>query len=353
MISSHLRSLPLFFLLACLLQPLTSSNLPSGYLYVGYFATWEEKSTTTASKTLLANLPSYVNIVNLSFMKPDTSYSGGLDISDCGFDFPYDGSVLQDAITALKKKNPNTKILVSVGGGTASLTSWSSLNEAAIAQFVADFDLDGVDIDFEPSDPQCVFSGGTVSCQTDAQFLDIVTRFRAVLPSPNLLTIAASGVGAYGQGDFVNSEPSWSGCGVTVNVLLSTAGKTLDIVNIMSYDVDIPPYSPKEALRAFQSIFDGKITLGLEIYPEADGDHKLTIAEVDSLAASVLQRKAGGLMLWHLQKSPTGTISASNPDADLVGKEICKKLDLDDCSGSLMGRLGFWSVLVLLVLYLW
>ncbi len=347
-------SLPLLFLLACLLQPLTSSNLPSGYLYVGYFATWTEKSTTTASKTLLANLPSYVNIVNLSFMKPDVTYAGDLDISGTGMDLPYDGSVLQDALAALRKKNPKAKILISVGGGTASLSSWSSLNEAAIAQFVADFDLDGVDIDFEPSDPQCTFSGGAVSCQTDAQFLDIVTRFRAVLPSPNLLTIAASGVGAYGQGDFVNSQPAWSGCGVTVNLLLSTVGKTLDIVNIMSYDVDIPPYSPKEALRAFQSIYDGKIVLGLEIYPEADGDHKLTISEVDSLADYVIKRKAAGLMIWHLHKTPTGTISASNPDPDLVGKEVCKKFDmLDDCSSSLMGKLGLWSILALLMLYLW
>jgi len=344
--------LPLFLLFITLLQPLTSSNLPSGNLYVGYLASWDEVSTTTYSKTILANLPSYVNIVNLSFMKPDVSYTGNLDISNTGLDFPYTGQVLKDAITSLKKKNPNTRVLISIGGGTA--TGWGSLNEAAIAQFVTDFNLDGVDIDFEPSDPQCTFTGGNVACQTDAQFLDIVTRFRNEFPQPTLLTIAASGIGAYGQGDFVNSEPSWSGCGVTVNLLKSTVGKTLDIVNIMAYDVDIPPFSPKESLRSFQSIYTGKVVLGLEIAPEASGNHKLTISEVDSLADYVLKQKAAGLMLWHLTKTPGGTISNSNPDAALVSKEICKKLSLaQECSGNLMTRLSFWAMMVLFMLYLW
>jgi len=285
-------------------------------------------------------------------MKPDATYTGNLDISNTGLEFPYSGSVLKDAIAALKKKNSNTRVLISIGGGTA--TGWGSLNEAAIAKFIIDFGLDGADIDFEPSDPQCTFSNGNVACQTDAQFLDIVTRFRNVLPQPTILTIAASGVGAYGQGDFVNSQPSWSGCGVTVNLLKSTVGKTLDIVNIMAYDVSQPPFSPKEALRAFQSIYSGKVVLGLEIAPEADGGHKLTLSEVDSLADYVLKQKAAGLMLWHLTKTPEGAISNSNPDAALVSKEVCKKLSLaQECSGSLVTRLSFWAMLVLFMLYLW
>jgi len=333
-------SLPLLFLLLCFLQPLTSSNLPSGNLFVGYFASWAEKPAITAAKTTLVNLPAYVNVVNLSFMKPDVQYSGDLNISNTGLKFPYKGSILQNAITVLKKKNPETKILISIGGGSATLASWNSLNEAAIAQFIIDFGLDGADIDFEPSDPKCTFNNGNVSCQTDAQFLDIITRFRAVLPQPYLLTIAASGIGAYGQGDFVNSKPHWSGCGVTVNLLLSDVGKTLDLVSIMAYDVNQPPYNPKEALKAFQSIYKGKVVLGLEVPPEGAGNHTLTIQEVDALADYVFEQRADGLMLWHLQKSPGGTISASNPDAELVGKEICKKFDLKDCKASVISQVS-------------
>jgi len=331
--------LPHLLLFIAILQPLASCKLPSGNLYVGYFASWAESSATTGSKATLANIPSYVNIINLSFMKPDVTYTGNLDISKTGLKFPYNGKILREAIAILKKKNPNTKVLISVGGGT--YISWGLLNETAIAQFVEDFDLDGVDIDFEPSDPRCVFYNGNVACQTDAQFLDIVTRFRTVFPQPTLLTIAASGIGAYGQGDFVKSKPHWSGCGVTVNLLLSDVGKTLDIVNIMAYDVSQPPYNPKEALRAFQSIYSGKVVLGLEIAPEGAGNHTLTLSEVSSLADYVLQEKAAGLMLWHLQKTPGGTISDSNPDASLVSKEICKKLSLaQDCGSNVITKLS-------------
>jgi chitinase len=59
--------------------------------------------------------------------------------------------VIKAAIARLKTRNPNTKVLVSVGGATYS--NWKRLNVKAIRKFVKTFGLDGVDVDFEPTNP--------------------------------------------------------------------------------------------------------------------------------------------------------------------------------------------------------
>src|SRR5579883_426299 len=122
-------------------QPASSS------LFVGYFETWDPDYQTDGTKTTLGNLPGYVNVVNLAFMKPDATYrKGSLNYAGTGLEFNYaTGAVLQQAIAYLHQQHPGTKVLVSVGG--ADYTNWQGLNVQAIADFVTDFGLDGVDID--------------------------------------------------------------------------------------------------------------------------------------------------------------------------------------------------------------
>lgn len=55
--------------------------------------------------------------------------------------------MVKGAIALLKRRNPRTRVLVSVGGAT--YTAWDRLNATAISAFVRQFGLDGVDVDYE------------------------------------------------------------------------------------------------------------------------------------------------------------------------------------------------------------
>jgi hypothetical protein len=95
------------------------SGTPSDRLLVGYFQTWSEHWAAEGSATTLAHLPSYVNVVNLAFLRPDTSYAAGsLSLGGTGVDLPYDGPTLKAAVAALHANHPNTKVYISVGGAT-------------------------------------------------------------------------------------------------------------------------------------------------------------------------------------------------------------------------------------------
>lgn len=99
---------------------------------VAYFQSWSEKWSDEPKKLQLANIASYVNMVIVSFLKPDATYEGGNKLSGTGLDFSGDGVVVKDAIAYLKSKNPNTKVLVAVSGATcqnfAALNTSSSLS---------------------------------------------------------------------------------------------------------------------------------------------------------------------------------------------------------------------------------
>lgn len=236
----------------------------------GYFQTWSDRWAATGSGTTLAKLPSYINVVILSFMQPGASYkAGSMSLSGTGISTSYDGSVLKQAIAALKSKNPNTRVLVAVGGAT--YPNFADFRASSITAFVNDFGLDGVDIDYEPSSPSCSSSGGRVSCPTDAEQVGVVKKMRAAMPRPKTLSLAAFHVGAYGEGSFASSKPITSYTGISLAPLKNASAKAaLDLLNVMSYDAG-PTYRPREALRAYQHYFGGKIAMGIEVPPEAWG----------------------------------------------------------------------------------
>ena len=291
-----------------------------GKLFVGYYQTWSDGWKANGADTALAHLPAYVNVVNLSFAKPDMSYSAGsLSLGGTGIDTPYDGPTLKAAVTALHQSHPGTKVMLSVGGAT--YTGWSGFNASAVASFVKDFGLDGADLDYEPANPACSQSGGVVSCPSDAEYVGVVNAMRAALPKPYWVSIAGFSVGAYGEGQWAAAPPASSYAGLSLAVL-KQAGSALDLVNVMSYDAG-PSYSPTQALQAYQHYFSGKITMGIEVPPEAWGGHVTTLAEIDTLAAAVNASGAAGLMLWSIQKPGP---------AQQFATEMCNKLALGGCS---------------------
>ncbi|KAL4447578.1 hypothetical protein ABPG75_004797 [Micractinium tetrahymenae] len=306
--------------------PLPPSPPGPPYLYGGYYESWSDAWRSSAANSRLATLPSYVNAVYISFMQPDATYTGGATWSGTGIQFSSDASVVKGAIALLKQKNPRTKVLVAVGGAT--YTNWAGMNTASIAKFVQEFGLDGVDIDYEPTSAGCAFppAVAAVKCAIDAEFIDVVTKLRAALPRPYLLSSAVWSIGAYGQGAWVNSQPQGDHTGQSVN-MLKAVGDKLDILNVMSYDAS-NAFNAKEAYDAYRSLFKGQILMGVEVPPEAWGGHVITVPEAQDLTAYVMAHGGDGMMIWSLQKSGT-------PSAQTLSTTICNTLGMGSCSDPL------------------
>jgi chitinase len=315
---------------------------PARHRFAGYYGIYAEQVPTpnpTGADTPLAKLPGYVNIVNVAFMRPDASYSAGsFQLAGTGVEPAYwavtgAGQILRDAITELHRKNPDTKVMISVGGAT--YFNWATFNPGAIAAFVNDMGFDGVDLDYEPGDASvhCTQTMGKVSCLSDKTFVDLITRMRASLPRPKLLSIAAWSVGAFGEDKWVDAQPPSAFRGMALALLRSSAGPLLDWVNVMSFDAG-PTYNPVEALEAYQHYFCGQVLMGVEVPPEAWGGHVYTIPEVRALADAVIAHKGGGMMMWELHKPGGGT--DNNPSAQMMATAVCEKLGLGNCNEALI-----------------
>ena len=315
---------------------------PARHRFAGYYGIYAEQVASpnpTGSDTPLAKLPAYVNIVNVAFMRPDAVYSAGsFKLTGTGVEPAYwavagSGQILRDAITELHRKNPDTKVMISVGGAT--YFNWTGFNPDAIAAFVGDMGFDGVDLDYEPGDASvhCTQSMGKVTCLSDKTFVDLVNRMRTALPRPKLLSIAAWSVGAFGEDKWVDAQPPSAFRGMALALLRSSSGPLLDWVNVMSFDAG-PTYNPVEALEAYQNYFCGPVLMGVEVPPEAWGGHVYTIPEVRALADAVLAHKAEGMMMWELHKPGGGT--DNNPSAQLMATAVCEKLGLGNCNEPLI-----------------
>lgn len=309
-------------------------------IFVGYFESWSEQWAENPQELQLAQLPPYVNVVVVSFMKPDGTYSGNYNLEGTGLKFSANGTVVKDAIALLKKRNPNTKVLLGVGGAEYR-ENFASLNTTAIANVVIDFGFDGVDIDYEPYGPNdiayCTPPGNTISCTSDAKFRQLVREIRTALNGiptiptrPYLVMLAAWSVGAYGEGEWINSWPTTNMTGLMLNLMRSPEASMIDILSVMSYNVGCA-YSPQEALEAYQNYFKGKVAMGVEVPPEEVGHNVYTLRKVRELTDAVVNRNAGGIMLWSLQKQPNGTPTENNPNAQMIAQTACKRLSLGNC----------------------
>lgn len=263
-------------------------------------------------------------------MKPDTTYTGGVTFAGTGLQFAGDdmAPIIKQSIAILRQRNPGTKVLVAVGG--YSYTGWAKLNTAAIKAFIDEFQLDGVDIDYEPAGPNCQRTGcsGTVctgvSCTTDQEFQRVVTAFRDAMPD-TFISVAAFSVGAYGVGQYTNAQPISQNTGVSYN-MLKAVGNKLSQVNLMSYDAG-PTYDPLTALDAYSSIYSGPVLVGVEVANEGWGGHVISLAEVNEIATGVIQRNAGGMMIWSLFKR-----ADQGPTATEISQTVCTDFGLQKCT---------------------
>ena len=210
--------------------------------------------------------PSLITTINYAFANVNDTRDGVMINNEDRF----------KDIIALKKINPELKVLLCIGGNCESgLTEMAadSLKREALAadcaRIVEEYGIDGIDFDWE-------FHGGVGGTPDDYNnFLKVLKSVRANLPEGKLLTLAAGGDLA---GMDVNNVPAFV--------------DQLDYVNVMAYDLggQAPWHhtalyrSPNTGWRSVEEVVEDyvnhgvpyeKMMLGLGFYGRGD-DHYYT-----------------------------------------------------------------------------
>lgn len=147
----------------------------SGSVYV--LPSWAMGNSVNSADHSLANLPSDLEIVIISYAKPSSHYIlGQHEWRGSGLNFSASFDVVRNAVTILKMKNPRVKVLLGVGGPT--YLNWKEIRPRSIASLVSDLGLDGVDINYQP------LGIG----MPNADMVRMVRAFRDQLPRPLILS---------------------------------------------------------------------------------------------------------------------------------------------------------------------
>ena len=185
---------------------------PDGYIIVGYATYWDK---TMPDPALLTH-------INYSFAHIKSDFES-LDIKT--------ESRLKQ-IAALKKTNPDLKVLLSVGGWEAGNFSEMAASETHRKNFcqnclnaVKKYNLDGIDIDWEY--PTSSMAGISSSPDDTKNFTLLMRDLRSALGNDKLLTMASVAEAKVDEGDYVNFKECID---------------YMNFVNIMTYDMGRPPY---------------------------------------------------------------------------------------------------------------
>ena len=177
------------------------------------------------------------------------------------------------AVVGLKKRNPQLKVLLSIGGwgsGRFSEMASSAENRMAFAhdclRVALEYGLDGIDIDWEY--PTQGSAGISCSPKDTDNFTLLMRDLRKVLGRKMLLTVATVANGKY--------------------INFRECVRYMDFVNVMSYDMGNPPYhhsalypssisgwcTGSQAVEAHleAGVPKEKLVMGLPFYGR--GDHK-------------------------------------------------------------------------------
>ena len=358
----------------------TTQPTPGGkFIYVGYAGTWK----TSIYDLTTSNIPAYYTDLNLSFVRPDTTYVKGsyaFDQAVAGFEFAEGAATpngqrkftaaqaqtLISNIAALKARG--TRVWISVGGWEYSQGSqWASFNAKRVVDLAQDLGAAGVDIDWESSGSSCnKLDSAAFSCSKDAEIKNIIQTLDAEIAargSDLQISIAGWSTGAY----YVKGTPweegkvQWgSPFGGTMYRVVKDLGAKIDRVNLMSYDGG-EYYDPREGYESYRAIYGGPIAMGLEVAPEGSGGAVLKLnaepgtvydAEmntgqnniasrhynVETLATFMKNRgRAGdGMMLWQVWKERVyAKPPAGAAGVNATGQKVCQILAISsNCTGS-------------------
>lgn len=298
--------------------------------FLAYHASWFEPPAAVAQDTTLARIPGFIDLVALAFARPDLVYEGGLDLARTGLEYRYSGMVLRDSIRLLKQRNPRTRVIISVGGSGWS-NGWHRFDEHALARLVRDLEADGVDLDFEPKDPGCATAkSGRIVCASYEEWIDLITRIRAVMPRPLLLTVPAWSVGAYGEGRFAAEAPRSPWTGSMLGVLRSPAAREIDLVSVMAYDAG-PLYDAERAFAAYRAVWKGKLLHGIAVRPVDPASPVVSVVDVGRRMNAVRRDPHGGAMLYALRSCAPEANCPPGETEEALARAICLGLSLDGC----------------------
>lgn len=217
------KNILLFLLILFSLQGLSHPNGEfEKNIVVAYVTSWSDVIPD----------PTYITHINYAFGHVNDLFNG----------VRIDNEERLKQIAAIKEYNPHLKVMLSIGGWGSSRFSEMAANETARQQFALDcqrvvqeFDLDGIDMDWEYPTSN---AGGISSSPEDTQnFTSLMIDIRNAIGKDKLLTFASVSTAKYV--DFKAVDPY------------------VDFVNIMAYDMAMPPnhHSP-----LYRSEFAGHIT---------------------------------------------------------------------------------------------
>jgi hypothetical protein len=158
----------------------------------------------------------------------------------------------------------------------------------------------------------------------------VTAQLRNALPDDKELTMAIMHVAAYGRDEWTHSQPTGSVWTGFLHEILP-ALENINMINVMSYDAG-SSYDVIEAYEAFNFYYHNVINMGMQVPPEAWGDHVWTVDKIASVAQPILKNQADGFMLWSMHKD-NEQVSDTNPDfpsANLLATSACNSLLLAD-----------------------
>ena len=225
---------------------------PSGKVIVGYVTSWGSTMPD----------PAYLTHINYAFGKVNKDYET-LDIDNTG---------RLRKVVALKEKNPDLKVMLSIGGwgaGNFSEMAASEKHRKAFCQSclnaVNSYGLDGIDLDWEY--PTSGDAGISHRNDDDDNFTLLVKDLRAALGPDKLLTMASASNAKYVHFREFLDYMNW--------------------VNLMTYDMGEPPSNHNSALykssKTYRSCDESvalhlaagvpyeKMTLGMAFYGRDNG----------------------------------------------------------------------------------
>ena len=241
--------------------------------FAGYYPSWFE----TKGATLIATPVSYTHVI-VAFAKPDFSWNGK-DWAGTGLQFVSDPTTVKQQIARLKARG--TRVVLAVGGAT--YLNWAPLSAeadkpgpitAALAQFVTDMGLDGIDVDYE----------------TDGAGPKQIAEYRGAIRT---LANAANGkmlsLAAWSTGADCSKATGTQPCGGKLGVWDGRTGRErlvfadpavlgkLSMINVMSYDAGVDKFDPVKAWSLYRAMVPASITvnIGFETSPEGWGPARL------------------------------------------------------------------------------
>jgi hypothetical protein len=235
---------------------------------------------------------------------------------------------VRDAIKLLKARQPNTRVLMDVGGELER--EYAALNTQCIKDLVDDLGLDGIVAGKYSLAPNCRALDGKVTCDTDESTVRAVTKLREALPKGQyLLGWIAAGAGAFGEGEFA-SQPVSTYTGFDLAVARSPAGQSLDLVNVGMLDGGLN-VDRTESMRAHRALWPQETPLVLHAGTKSvyfkDG---LTLEKVDEYAAAIVAQRFSGLDINGLVNSEK--VNWEQPNQQEVFARACTSLGMAGCA---------------------